>query len=204
MLRRGPRAPCWNDSKMRSRSRGATPIPVSVTVTVTLGVRRTSARTSDRAALGSELHRVGQQVEHHLLEPQLVGVHESDLGRNLESEADRLAAPPVPASATARTRAPRRTGNVDRSRSIRPASTLDRSRMSLSRSSRCLPELQMSRRYSSWRSLSSPNMRSRSTSEKPMTALRGCEARATCSPGTPTCAGWRTSSSAVLRSSSPE
>ena len=59
------------------------------------------------------------------------------------------------------------------SRTICPASTLDRSRMSLSSSRRCRPEVQMSRRYSSWRSLRSPNMRSRSTSEKPITALSG-------------------------------
>ena len=43
----------------------------------------------------------------------------------------------------------------------------------MSSSSRCLPDDQMSRRYSSWRSLISPNIRSRSTSENPSTALSG-------------------------------
>ena len=63
--------------------------------------------------------------------------------------------------------------NVASSSSIRPASTLDRSRISLSSASRCRPESRMSRRYSSWRSLSSPNIRSSSTSENPITALSG-------------------------------
>ena len=40
-------------------------------------------------------------------------------------------------------------------------------------SSRCRPESRMSRTYSSWRSLSSPNIRSSSTSENPMTAFSG-------------------------------
>ena len=35
LLRRAPRGPCWNDSKIRSRSSGATPMPVSVTVMTT-------------------------------------------------------------------------------------------------------------------------------------------------------------------------
>ena len=69
-------------------------------------------------------------------------------------------------------RAPR-SGKVDGSSSMRPASTFERSRMSFSSCSRCLPELRMSWRYSSWRSFSSPNMRSSSTSEKPITAFRG-------------------------------
>ena len=64
-------------------------------------------------------------------------------------------------------------GNVVTSSSIRPASTLDRSSTSLSRASRCRPASRMSCTYSAWRSLSSPNIRSSSTSEKPMTALSG-------------------------------
>ncbi len=59
------------------------------------------------------------------------------------------------------------------SSSIRPASILDRSRMSLMSESRCRPEESMSCRYSSCLSLSSPNMRSSSASEKPMMALSG-------------------------------
>ena len=66
-----------------------------------------------------------------------------------------------------------RSSNEEYSRSIRPASTFERSRISLSSSSRCLPDPWMSRRYSSWRSLMSPNIRSSSTSEKPRTAFSG-------------------------------
>ena len=60
-----------------------------------------------------------------------------------------------------------------RASSIAPASTLERSSTSLSSSSRCRPDARMSRRYSSCRSLRSPNIRSSSTSEKPMTAFSG-------------------------------
>jgi hypothetical protein len=59
------------------------------------------------------------------------------------------------------------------SSSIRPASTFDRSRMSLISDSRCVPEAWMSRRYSACLSFSSPNMRSFSTSENPMIAFSG-------------------------------
>ena len=68
-----PRPPCWKDSKIRSRSSRGTPMPVSVTVIASSVPSRRRA-TDDRAAVGGELHRVGEQVEHHLLEPQLVGV----------------------------------------------------------------------------------------------------------------------------------
>ena len=63
--------------------------------------------------------------------------------------------------------------NSDGSSSIRPASILDRSRMSLMRDSRCRPDSRMSARYSACLSLISPNIRSASTSEKPMIALSG-------------------------------
>ena len=59
------------------------------------------------------------------------------------------------------------------SSSICPASTLDRSRTSLISASRWLPELRMSSRYSSCFSFTSPNIRSRSTCEKPMIAFSG-------------------------------
>ena len=54
-----------------------------------------------------------------------------------------------------------------------PASILDRSRMSLISESRCWPEAWMSCTYSACLALSSPNILSRSTSEKPMMALSG-------------------------------
>ena len=59
------------------------------------------------------------------------------------------------------------------SSSIRPASILDRSRMSLMSDSRCRPDSRMSPRYSACLSLISPNIRSERTSEKPMIALSG-------------------------------
>ena len=62
---------------------------------------------------------------------------------------------------------------VDSSSSMRPASILERSRMSLMSESRCRPDSWMSFRYSACFSLISPNMRSVSTSEKPMIALSG-------------------------------
>ena len=63
--------------------------------------------------------------------------------------------------------------NSVRSSSIRPASILDRSRISLMRESRCRPDSVMSARYSACLSFISPNIRSDRTSEKPMMALSG-------------------------------
>src|SRR3990172_2309188 len=59
------------------------------------------------------------------------------------------------------------------SSSIRPASILERSRMSLIRERRWRPEERTSWRYSACFSFTSPNIRSWRTSEKPMMALRG-------------------------------
>ena len=56
---------------------------------------------------------------------------------------------------------------------MRPASILDRSRMSLISDSRWRPEEWMSFRYSSCLSFTSPNICSLSTSEKPMIAFSG-------------------------------
>ncbi len=66
------RSPCWKESKMRSWSAGSMPMPVSVTVTSISSPSR-QARTVDAPAVRRELHGVAQQVEHHLLESQLVG-----------------------------------------------------------------------------------------------------------------------------------
>ncbi len=132
-----------------------------------------AARTCHRAAVAGELDRVGDQVEHDLLEPELVGVRP-------RSRRRRRRPPRSMPWATARSRSidtaassSERRSKDEYSSSIRPASTFDRSRISLSSSSRCLPEPWMSRRYSSWRSLMSPNIRSSSTSENPRTALSG-------------------------------
>src|SRR5262245_35131525 len=63
--------------------------------------------------------------------------------------------------------------NRPSSSSRRPASTLDRSRMSLIRERRCRPEDRISWRYSACFSLTSPNIRSASTSENPRIAFSG-------------------------------
>ena len=63
--------------------------------------------------------------------------------------------------------------NVLSSSSIRPASTLERSRISLIRDRRWRPEERMSSVYSACFSFSSPNSLSPKTSEKPMMALSG-------------------------------
>ena len=127
----------------------------------------------DAAAVRGELHGVGQQVEQHLLEAELVRLDGRPRRRRSRRRARCRAGPRVRAPGTGCTRAPARRGTCVGSRTIWPASTLDRSRISFSSSSRCLPEFQMSWTYSSWRSLSSPNSRSSRTSEKPMTALSG-------------------------------
>ena len=60
--------------------------------------------------------------------------------------------------------------------------------MSFSRSSRWRPDARMSSRYSSCLEFRSPNRRSSSTSENPITHSTVSEARGTCSRGTRTCA----------------
>ena len=43
---------------------------------------------ADAAAVGGELHGVGEQVEDHLLESELVGVDRPDVGRYLHRDGD--------------------------------------------------------------------------------------------------------------------
>ena len=148
---------CWNDSKMRSRSSGACRCPCRDGDRSSASSRH--ARITTVATVGRELDRVGQQVENHLVEPQLVGLDE-DVGRVVEPQRDRRAGGPFAHQREAvLERRQNREGR--RSSSMRPASTFDRSSMSLSSSSRWRPDSRMSRRYSSWLSLRSPNMRSR-------------------------------------------
>ena len=98
LRRRAPR-PCWKDSKIRSWSSGATPMPVSVTVTTTVGRSRLGAAPR-RGPIRRELHRVAQQVEHHLLEPQLVGVDDAEARVHLERDREADAARPARAPST--------------------------------------------------------------------------------------------------------
>jgi len=48
----------------------------------------------DDAAVGRELHRVREQVEHHLLEAERVRLHLADLRSHLEAQLDPV--PPGP------------------------------------------------------------------------------------------------------------
>ena len=66
------RVPCWKESKIRDRSASAIPMPVSVTVIEHLRPLRPGAH-GDAAPFRGELDGVADQVEQHLLEPQLVG-----------------------------------------------------------------------------------------------------------------------------------
>ena len=125
-----------------------------------VGRRVVGPTTDDTAAVGRELHRVAEQVQQHLLEPELVGVEGVDARLDLERELDAVGRRPLAHHRDAVLERAPAAEKVERSSSIRPASTFDRSRMSLSSCSRCLPELRMSRRYSSCRSFSSPNSRS--------------------------------------------
>ena len=84
-----PRPPCWNDSKIRSRSSGAIPTPVSVTV-ITTSVSVDRRCDGDLAAVGCELHGIAQEIEHDLLESQLIGLDEADARVDVE---DRVAGP---------------------------------------------------------------------------------------------------------------
>ena len=82
-----PRRPCWKDSKIRSRSAGSDP---------DAGVGHPDHDVHvlprrlhlDPAPVGGELHGVRHQVEHHLLEAQLVGPHDPDLVGDVRSELD--------------------------------------------------------------------------------------------------------------------
>ena len=62
-------------------------MPVSVTVTMR-SVPSRSARTGHAATVGCELDGVGQQVEHHLLEPQLVGFDRPDVVGDIDGDGD--------------------------------------------------------------------------------------------------------------------
>ena len=64
-----------------------------------------SSSAADIRHLRGELHRVGQQVQRHLLETPLVRFEQADIRPDLEPER-RPAPAPARASATARTRAP--------------------------------------------------------------------------------------------------
>ena len=166
-----PRPPCWKDSKIFSRSSGAIPIPVSDTATTSSPASR-RAWTATVPPAGVNLTALPTRLTTTCLK-------RSSSDSTSPTSSATSSSSPIPwraarsrTSERAYSSAPGTEKTVGSSR-ICPASIFDRSRISLSSSSRCRPELRMSPRYSSCRSFSSPNMPPSSTSEKPMTALSG-------------------------------
>ena len=129
-------------------------------------------RNSDPPSLRGELHRVGKEIEKDLLDLPLIPdeITQALVDRDIERDT-------VPCGALAHKGArvidAKGRSNVASSSSIRPASTLDRSRISLMRDNRWRPDVRISSVYSACFSFSSPNSLSPRTSEKPMIALSG-------------------------------
>src|SRR6266550_4954565 len=127
---------------------------------------------SDPSSLRSELHGIGKKVEKDLFDLALVAdeIAKTLVNSNVESDAmlGGRSRTKVRALSMAKGRS-----NVASSSSIRPASTLERSRISLMRDKRWRPEERMSSVYSACFSFRSPNSLSPKTSEKPMMALSG-------------------------------
>ena len=85
-----PRPPCSNDSKIRSRSSCAMPTPVSVTVIATSSTVDPRL-DGDLAAVGCELHRIAQKIDHDLFEAQLIGLDEGHVRADIEDQAEAMA-----------------------------------------------------------------------------------------------------------------
>ena len=123
---------------MRSRSSGATPMPVSDTVTqqlVILASGRAPTRPPSRlnfTALDSRLSTTCLKRSSSVSRRRRRGRHRARAGSSCAAARSRTSARHYSSAS--------RTENVDGSSSIRPASTFDRSRMSLSSSSRCRPD----------------------------------------------------------------
>ena len=156
---------------MRDRSDSAMPMPVSVTVMSTSGPP-VQARTVTLPPSGVNLTALPMRLSRTCLSRSSSAV----MWVGTSAASKRSSTPSWPA----RSRTSASTlwiaspaGKVVTSSSMRPASTFDRSSTSLSRARRWRPASRMSCTYSAWRSLSSPNIRSSSTSENPMTALSG-------------------------------
>ena len=121
----------------------AMPMPVSLTATSSTPPEPARAHRH-LAAVGRELHRVGQQVEQDLLELALVGAHLAEPRRRPPAPARCRGAARARAPASSRCPAPPARRSSSTSSSMRPASIFDRSRMSLISDSRCLPDEWMS------------------------------------------------------------
>ena len=172
VLVRAARPPRWNASKMRSFSSSAMPMPVSRTLTCASSPARRAWTVTDPPS-GVNFTALVSRFRITCLSLRSSAVRHAearlDVAREARSRGWRRAR--EPSRRRARSGPPGTTGS--RSISIWPASTFDRSRISLISSSRWRPESRMSRTYSSCRPLSSPNIRSSRTSEKPMTAFSG-------------------------------
>src|SRR5216683_5516496 len=164
--------PTWrNSSKMAGWSSGAMPIPVSMTAISTAPSVRLAFRLI-RPPSGVNLTALDRRFSRICLTLR----SSPTTSPSRESMSTCRAMPWRPARSltrvTAFSRAVGRWNGAGAS-SMRPASILDRSRMSLISDRRCWPEAYMSLRYSSCLSLRAPNMRWSSTSEKPITAFSG-------------------------------
>ena len=169
---RSRRPPGGTPRRSASWSSGAMPMPVSRTEISTPPSVGT-ARTSTRPPSGVNLTALDSRFSRTCLILRSSRDDLADAAVDLELERRCRAARRARAPASARCRSPGAGRSRASSSSIRPASIFDRSRMSLMSESRWRPEEWMSCRYSSCLSFSSPNMRSSSTSEKPMMAFSG-------------------------------
>ena len=171
-LRRRSRPTCWNSSNTAAWSSGAMPTPVSLHRHLDHPVVA-ARRHVHPPAVGRELHRVGEQVQHDLLELALVADELAEPLVHLEAQRRCRGAARAPGSASSRWRARSAGRSVDTSSSMRPASILERSRMSLISESRCRPDSWMSSRYSRLLLVHLAEHALGSTSEKPMIAFSG-------------------------------
>ena len=168
---RASRPPRWKASKIRSWSAASMPIPVSRTITCA-SPPAISARTSTDPPSGVNLTALLSRFSTTCLSLS----SSAQITPTSGATASEIVIPCRAARSRTIASAYSSSSGSDSalgSSSIRPASTFERSRISLISSSRWRPESRMSRTYSSWRSLSSPNIRSSSTSEKPITAFSG-------------------------------
>ena len=164
--------PTWrNSSKIAAWSSGAIPTPVSLTAMVTTPSAAVAVRPT-RPPSGVNFTALDRRFSRICLTFR----SSATMSPSRSSTVWVSVIPCRVARSRTRVRAlSRAVGRWNRpsSSSSRPASTLDRSRMSLIRERRCRPEDRMSCRYSACFSFTSPNIRSASTSEKPRIAFSG-------------------------------
>ena len=147
------------------------PTPVSHTATCTI-VSDFVAAMPTLPLSGCKLHGIGEEIKEDLFHLALIASQGVNVVGNIQRQRDAVRQ----GTLLTITRLPSKSclrSNVPSSSSSIPASTLDKSKISLIRLSRYLPLLRTSSRYSSCLAFTSPNILSSSTSENPMMALRG-------------------------------